>query len=471
MRNNHHKAGDSFYDLLRRLSESYEADLQKAAKGLVPTGRRSKAPRLSSGAGEGSPMTGPLFESGLSVKPPTSFSMPPSEPELPLAPAPRLGTSQSQASCNSNGPGMKFGQGPEECSVDELGEQLVASDYLKPRECFAHKPPSARLKSIGSVPSAQSAWPVMGALQRRTCVLSPSGNFRNAWDLVGVLCLLWDIIIIPLEMFDLPAEVHTALKWISRLEMLFWAADMVLAFFTGFVDHGILVMELPKVRRHYLRNWFYIDLVILMADVVLEFAFVDLLGDVKAAKFLRLVRLLRIIRLGKLTHVSIVLRDQLQSRVACIQLNLGLVILFMILLEHVVACCWHGIGSLADDGSWLDVHNLRHQPVAAQYATAMRWSLSQLGIGGTEIEAVSYAESVYSVVVAFVSLISFSTVISSMTSLVTSLNKAKVEETDQLLGQKGSDQLVSCGLAVLSGYKHETFCIILVSGSGYCGSI
>ena len=96
-----------------------------------------------------------------------------------------------------------------------------------------------------------------------------------------------------------------------------------------------------------------------------------------------------------------------------------------------MACCWHGIGSLTTDTSWLDVHNIRDRHVSFQYATAMRWSLAQLGLGGTQIEAVSYVESVYSGIVAFVSLMSFSTVISSMTSLITSLNKAKVEETDQ----------------------------------------
>ena len=340
LRNSPHKASDSFHDLLRRLSEIYEADLQNASKGLVPAGRRTKGPKHPSWEG---------CQGRLPTKPPKSCSMPAVEPELQPVPAPRLGTvpgqpaacllgtSQSQARGNSNGPGMKFGShGREESSADELVEQLLASsDPLQPHECFAKKPPTARLKSIASVPSAQSALPVISALQRRTCVLSPSGNFRNAWDLAGVICLLWDILTIPLEMFDLPAEVLIALKVILHLEMLFWPADMVLAFFTGVVDHGILVMELVKVRQRYLCNWFCIDLAILMADVMLEFVFADLLGDVKATKFLRLVRLLRIIRLGKLTHVSIVLRDQLQSRVACIQLNLGLVILCIVLLEHV----------------------------------------------------------------------------------------------------------------------------------------
>ena len=243
-------------------------------------------------------------------------------------------------------------------------------------------------------------------------------------------------------------------------------------------------MELAKIRCHCIRNWFSIDLSILIADILLEFAFADSLGDVKAAKFLRLIRLLRIIRLGKLTHVSIALRDRLKSRVACIQLNLGLVMLCIILLEHVVACCWFGIGSLVTEGSWLDVHDFRSKPVSLQYATALRWSLSQLGIGGTEIEAVSYAEAVYTVVVAFVSLMSFSTVISSMTSLITSLNKAKVEETDQFLGPGALVFPLSLAVYLFfsavcvstqrseASRKNEMYPDrALFLGFGYCGSI
>ncbi|CAE7662893.1 unnamed protein product, partial [Symbiodinium sp. CCMP2456] len=345
-------------------------------------------------------------------------SPPGASPDTPLLQPRASSEVQSQAGHNfSDSPGIQ----ESSHSLDEVG--AMGQEELE------EKPPSVRLKSITSVQSAD-----INAFQKRRpswgCVLSPSGSFRNVWDLLGVLCLMWDVIMIPLQMFELDFELQVGLDWLSRLEMVFWAVDMLLAFFTGFVDRGILILDLRRIRQHYLLHWFGIDFSILLTDFLLEFAFVESLGEVKAAKFLRLIRLLRIIRLGKLTHVSIFLRDQLKSRVACIQLNLGIVLLCIVLLQHVVACCWHGIASLSAD-SWLDQHSMRNQRVSFQYATAMRWSLAQLGIGGTEIEAVSYAEAVYSVVVAFVSLISFSTVISSMTSLISSLNKAKVEETDQ----------------------------------------
>ncbi|CAE7211785.1 unnamed protein product, partial [Symbiodinium sp. KB8] len=404
------KRQDSFQELLRRLAAAHEAELQRARRGEIP----SRGASLRGSTPRPSHLSGSLFQSQASSNPPTSRSVPGMSPGTPL-----LQPSET--------PGIQESSD----SLEEVGAMGQSYEVLELRTCWAEKPPSVRLKSITSVHSTEAtAFQKGGGRPSWDCVLSPSGNFRNVWDLLGVLCLMWDVIMIPLQMFDLDLDLQVGLDWLSRLEMMFWAMDMLLAFFTGFVDRGILILDLRRIRHHYLLHWFGIDFSILLADFLLEFAFVESLGEVKAAKFLRLIRLLRIIRLAKLTHVSIFLRDQLKSRVACIQLNLGLVILCIVLLQHVVACCWHGIAALTSN-SWLDQHSMRNQHVSFQYATAMRWSLAQLGIGGTEIEAVSYAEAVYSVVVAFVSLISFSTVISSMTSLISSLNKAKVEETDQ----------------------------------------
>ncbi|CAE7839309.1 unnamed protein product [Symbiodinium sp. CCMP2592] len=441
------KRQDSFQDLLRRVAAAHEAELQRARRGEMP----SRGASLRGSIPRPSQLSGSLFQSQASANPPASFSMPGMAPDTPLLQPRAFSEAQPQANhsfSESPGPGVQ----ESSHSLDEvptMGRSMLEQTHedLEVRVCWAEKPPSVRLKSIVSVQSTD-ATAVQKTSGRQSFVLSPSGNFRNVWDLLGVLCLMWDVIMIPLQMFDLESETQVGLDWVSRLEMMFWAVDMLLALFTGFVHRGILILDLRRIRQHYLLSWFGIDFSILLTDLLLEFAFVDSLGEVKVAKFLRLIRLLRIIRLGKLTHVSIFLRDQLKSRVACIQLNLGIVILCIVLLQHVVACCWHGIASLSSD-SWLDQHSMRNQHVSFQYATAMRWSLAQLGIGGTEIEAVSYTEAVYSVVVAFVSLISFSTVISSMTSLISSLNKAKVEETDQfwLLRKYLRDQGIAGSLA------------------------
>ena len=201
---------DSFFELLERLVQVYEADLQKASRGGIPRSRRRLSPARS--PMESQPLTsGPLFESGMSLKPPTSFSMPagcppPLRSETARSQASGLGPTQSQQNCSSDSPPVKV-TGPlrEESSVDELGELHSSHEQMRPRACFAHKPPSARLKSVNSVQLVDRSR--LGSLQQHGCALSPSGSFRNTWDLIGVVCLVWDLLIIPLQMFDLHSDV------------------------------------------------------------------------------------------------------------------------------------------------------------------------------------------------------------------------------------------------------------------------
>lgn len=55
-----------------------------------------------------------------------------------------------------------------------------------------------------------------------------------------------------------------------------------------------------------------------------------------------------------------------------------------------------------------------------RYFTSLHWAYAQLGVGQSEIEAVNLQERIFSVIISIVALINFSTMISSMTSLLAS---------------------------------------------------
>ncbi|CAE7904314.1 KCNH4, partial [Symbiodinium sp. KB8] len=104
----------------------------------------------------------------------------------------------------------------------------------------------------------------------------------------------------------------------------------------------------------------------------------------------------------------------------------------MMLLEHVIACFWFGLGRMeSSSGTWLTHSPVADGSFANQYTYSLRWALGQLGIGSTEIEALTEAEGYYSIAVAFVSIIIFATVLSSMTSLVSALHSRRTEEMRQ----------------------------------------
>ncbi|CAK9027483.1 unnamed protein product [Durusdinium trenchii] len=216
----------------------------------------------------------------------------------------------------------------------------------------------------------------------------------------------------------------------SAVTVGYWTMDVVLSFFTGYLQKGNLILNHGDIARHYLKSWFLPDFLVTTIDIVLTFSGAE--TDRASTRILRLLRLFRVVRLGKLTRFVAFVRDKFESETAYTQFSLMLLIAGMMLLEHVVACGWLGIGSLTSEPeTWTTRYRAEAAAFTVKYTHSLRWAFSQLGIGGTNIEAVNEPEGLYSVVVALVSLITFSTIISSMTSLVSTLQSKRMEQTQQ----------------------------------------
>lgn len=265
--------------------------------------------------------------------------------------------------------------------------------------------------------------------------LNPNGHLRNIWDFAGVMILGVDLVLIPL-LFVQPRlyELFPSLAIESKMAVCYWLLDFALSFFTGYLEKGTLVMDLRKIACRYLSTWFVPDLTVNAIDVVMILAESMISNDESmraSTRLLRLLRLSRVVRLGKLTKFASFLRDKFESEVTYTQFSLVILILAMCLLEHIIACGWFGIGSMETESTWLSRSEWSDSSFTLQYTTALRWAFSQLGVGGTELEAVNEKEGIYSNVVALISLITFSSVVSSMTSLVSTLQGQGREETQQ----------------------------------------
>ena len=87
--------------------------------------------------------------------------------------------------------------------------------------------------------------------------------------------------------------------------------DLILNFFTGFLDDGQVVMELREIAAHYIRGWFVVDLVsclpIQYVGLIITCAQGSCVGSAgsnsKAIKILRLLRLGKLLRLARLQRL------------------------------------------------------------------------------------------------------------------------------------------------------------------------
>lgn len=311
-----------------------------------------------------------------------------------------------------------------------------ANKFSAPYSCWLTKSSStARRRSISkgeafamsktqALPEAPQCW--LG-------VLNPMGHFRNLWDFVGIILLAMDTIFLPVQFVtDDFFEMFPALKIKSQIAVFYWFFDILLSFLTGYLDKGQLIDDHRAIAKRYLKSWFIPDILVTIIDFILMFEDARASAQSAGTRVLRLLRLCRVVRLGKLTRAAAFLRDRFESDVAYTQFTLVIAMLTMLLLEHVIACGWFGLGSMSSESeTWISAAKKEGASFTLLYTTSLRWALSQLGIGGTQIEAVNSTEGVYTALVALVSLLTFSTVISFMTSLIGTLQHKRMEETQQ----------------------------------------
>ena len=149
-------------------------------------------------------------------------------------------------------------------------------------------------------------------------MLHPGGTWRTGWNLLVALCIFYDLLVIPLYVFELPSSVFlTAAGWYIQL---FWNMDFVLSFFTGFYDEGTLVLAPAKIACHYARTWMLFDISLIAMDWT--FVVVDTVDTANAEslqwsrslRMLRFLRLVRMLRWVKLRRVHEVFQEYFHSQ-------------------------------------------------------------------------------------------------------------------------------------------------------------
>lgn len=263
----------------------------------------------------------------------------------------------------------------------------------------------------------------------------PASRFRVWWGPLGMILLAYDVITIPLRFFGLEESLAmTVISWIARL---YWSLDILFSFTTGFYDAGLLVLDLRRTTKNYLKGWFVFDLLVVCLDWVLliwEDMNSDTEGLPRLSKTMRISKLFRLMRLGRLLKVGAItetFQEQISSESASIHYSIARIIVWLMVMNHVLACFWFGMSGFSDERTWITANQLENESVGYQYTTSLHWAVAQLGVGQTEIEAVSLPERIFSILVMFAALLSFSTLVSSMTSLMARLDQLKTEETSQ----------------------------------------
>jgi len=102
-------------------------------------------------------------------------------------------------------------------------------------------------------------------------------------------------------------------------------------------------------------------------------------------------------------------------------MSISLNMLMLLICLHVAACLWFLLGSLDSTDNWVDNAGLRNEDTLTQYLTSMHWCLAQITPAPMNIQPQNLKERSFNVLLILVTILAFSTIMSSVTASMTRL--------------------------------------------------
>lgn len=126
--------------------------------------------------------------------------------------------------------------------------------------------------------------------------LDPDGQFRRTWDLGILILVMYSSTWEPYKAAYLGDKMAI---WEWLLDMCYWA-DIVLTFFTGYMDNGYQMIKDKKlIAKRYFKFWFWLDI---LATFPWDYAVLLFIPDFDA-ELLRMVRMIRVLRLLRASRI------------------------------------------------------------------------------------------------------------------------------------------------------------------------
>ena len=121
-------------------------------------------------------------------------------------------------------------------------------------------------------------------------VVGPRSWLQLLWSIVGSIFIVWDLITIPLEMFNNIPQFIKFLSDVGKVSLTYWILDMPTNVVFGREIKGKLELRPSVLVRLYLRSWFALDVIVIFIDVMFIVLEGILSAGFRSARFLRTLR-------------------------------------------------------------------------------------------------------------------------------------------------------------------------------------
>ena len=269
-------------------------------------------------------------------------------------------------------------------------------------------------------------------------VIQPESSLKFYWDIFIMGFLIALGFLIPIES-AFYGEDQSLSEILSKIALSVFTIDILFNLNTGIYIEGILVKHRSKFIKHYLKFWFWIDLV---STIPFELMFT---GSVKSSavvgenfNILRTLKILKLIRLVRFPKTIMNIEDHMTSKKSLLIVNLAKLMIYLSLIANGAGCLMFIISSQNTSPDNF-ISQIEHSAgfvddkVESLYTYCLYWSITTMAsIGYGDLHPHLTSERVIGILIMNFSSITFGYLLGNIGGII-SKHTAKVKERREVM--------------------------------------
>jgi len=285
-------------------------------------------------------------------------------------------------------------------------------------------------------------------------VINPRGSrWIPYWDACSTAFLLYTALVTPVEVClfkdtSLASGMGMVVLFaLNRATDVFFFMDLVLNFFMAYQETpsegGRWVTDLAQIRGHYLRTWFFVDVLSMLPfDTLTQIGLLSsqstMLRLVRTIRLLRLIKLLRILRASR-----ILARWKSFLGISYSSLTMFKLFAATFFMVHIFACAWSWVGlnwegtegsSLSWERTWIDAYDFEISRMGGHrlYVIALYIAVVAMFGGVSNLTPSNYVEYCVYTLMMLVGSMMWAWVIGSLCGMLATLNPQATAYQNQM---------------------------------------